>query len=57
MVNKAIDLISKSGNDRSKIGLNLVKYLVTIVFSTVVFRYIFGQFEIIPIDDYPAIIN
>lgn len=57
MITKAIDIISKSDDNKGKVALNLIKYLLTMVFSGIIYTWIFGKFELIPINDIDKILT
>lgn len=57
MIIKAIDLITKSEDTKQKIALNLIKYLLIMVFSGMVYSWLFGSFELIPINDLDKILE
>ncbi|MGB1205939.1 MAG: hypothetical protein ACPG5B_09845 [Chitinophagales bacterium] len=57
MLTKVIDLISKSNDNNGKIALNLIKYLLTLVFSGIIYSWFFGSFELIPLKDFDEILK
>ncbi|HMR43612.1 MAG TPA: hypothetical protein PKC40_07255 [Saprospiraceae bacterium] len=57
MINKAIDLISKSDGSKNRVALNLIKYLLAIIISGIIYTLIFGEFQIISIDKFEEILE